>query len=418
MGNRPKPADLADTPAKVNFLVRNTFIDGIPETPTSPLDFKRQAQSCPGTMLMNHATPLSGTYLGWPSPLRKLGKEVPSSPPPPNPKGRMSPGLDGATERPWNDDLVKSLVSSAAAAISPMASSATRRGSPGVVSAYSLGRLSAALDPVAMAFASAASAAEAEEATAPPAIQSPYEYGRTPDQRYCATPSPWRGYAELRSWSHSLAANLESSDSVPEAMFCEDPVAMLVASAAAAATSQRKATPSPPSRTPTSPMSPEMFCANNPPPGLQPDPAWRSPEAKKASAACGAGGALQLPPWRRLPRIVSSGASESAEEMKDGFEHFRKEVGPDVKDMANSFADLVSPDCSPSEGGQGTERQWWQPLEAHPLGRTPSESCSASGPDLGGIAEEPDSAAPAGPGKALSDFKLTFLKEEQGPRSL
>ncbi|CAE8631739.1 unnamed protein product, partial [Polarella glacialis] len=195
MRNRPKPADLADTPAKVNFLVRNTFIDGIPETPTSPFDFKRQAQSCPGTSLMNHATPLSGTFLGGPSQLRdlfsKLGKEMPSSPPPPNPRGGTSPGLDGATARPWSDDLVKSLVSSAAAAISPMASSATRRGSPGVVSAYSLDRLSAALDPVAMAVASAASAAEAEEATAPPAIQSPCEYGRTPDQRYCATPSPW-----------------------------------------------------------------------------------------------------------------------------------------------------------------------------------------------------------------------------------
>jgi len=117
--------------------------------------------------------------------------------------------------------------------------------------------------------------------------------------------------------------------------------------------------------------------------------------------------AMQLPPWRRLPRIESSGDYEE-EEMEDGFELFRQDVGPDVKDMANSFADLVSPDNSPTRGGQGTERQWWQPLDAHPLGRTPSKSCSASGPDLGGIAEEPDSGAPAGPGKVTLNLDASM----------
>eukprot|EP00435_Cladocopium_sp_Y103_P072920 s89_g41.t1 len=83
--------------------VRNTFIEQIPGTPSSPFD--RQVQSCPGTSILHHATPddrAAGTAL----------QAVPSSPASDASEQRL-----GNREKPWSPDLVASLVNAAATAV-------------------------------------------------------------------------------------------------------------------------------------------------------------------------------------------------------------------------------------------------------------------------------------------------------------
>lgn len=324
--------------SKPSFVVRNTFIEGLPGTPGSPFQ-SRQAQSCPGTSLLPAATPIE-------LPGSKLASLLPAVPSTPNSEAaseRESPGLEGAarSEKPWGPDLVASLVSAAASAVekhTPSLPSASVRSSPLLQPAWPSRQPSGDGDGLEtlLAFASG------EEAKAQPCAASPVAEAQ---QMYCSTPSPWQGVAVLNPIREK-----EHSD-------MEDPVAALVASAAAAATSQPRAPP---------PQVPPQY-AN----------AKGSSASDKGSAltrsANAPGRGLQLPLASRLPRIASEGFVDGfgdAGEDGNGYcstssagARLQHPAAPDAQAMAESFASLVSPEgggCSSA----ASPSQWWSPLEA------------------------------------------------------
>lgn len=200
----PATGYVAQNQKKENFVVRNTFIEQIPGTPSSPLD--RQVQSCPGTSILHHATPddrAAGTAL----------QAVPSSPASDASEQRL-----GNREKPWSPDLVASLVNAAATAVemaTPSLPGASRRSSPCI--------------PQALPLESTRDGAWVEQVTTP----SPWQNVARHRQEFCATPSPWQGSAVINPELNAKLLEMSKTDSKGR---MEDPVAMIVASAAAAAT--------------------------------------------------------------------------------------------------------------------------------------------------------------------------------------
>jgi len=197
----PAKGYVAQNQKKENFVVRNTFIEQIPGTPSSPFD--RQVQSCPGTSILHHATPddrAAGTAL----------QAVPSSPASDASEQRL-----GNREKPWSPDLVASLVNAAATAVemaTPSLPGASRRSSPSMPQALPLD-----------------SRDGVEQVTTP----SPWQNVARHRQEFCATPSPWQGSAVINPELNAKLLEMSTTDSKGR---MEDPVAMIVASAAAAAT--------------------------------------------------------------------------------------------------------------------------------------------------------------------------------------
>ncbi|CAE7386215.1 unnamed protein product [Symbiodinium natans] len=307
------------------FVVRNTFIDQIPGTPSSPNGAERQVHSCPGTSLLDHATPQQEDA-------RKLGigatvlAAVPSSPGSDCDSNKS--GLHGSRDqKPWSPDVVQKLVDEAAAVLemhTPSLPGASRRSSPMMAKASPLMK---GADLVSSAVADAAAAADASPEVKPPEIcgtPSPWQNHSHSRQEFCcATPSPWQGSAvinpEITAKLLAMGQQKGSDGSV------QDPVAMIVASAAAAA---NKEPPPPPAQAPPAQYS---KAANSP---------------------------LLAPPLR-LPRIESGIAS--IEEGDNSAFHSASsdpEIAPDALAMAESFASLVKPDQLGAE-----HVQWWQPMK-------------------------------------------------------
>mmetsp|Transcript_107323 Transcript_107323/g.256304 ORF Transcript_107323/g.256304 Transcript_107323/m.256304 type:complete len:581 (-) Transcript_107323:144-1886(-) len=209
-----------------SFVVRNTFIDQIPGTPSSPY-MERQTHSCPNTKLLDHATPNERV-----TPLQAV---------PGSPGGSEASGL-GTREKPWSPDLVASLVNAAAAAVemhTPSLPGASRRSSP--------------LMPKA-----SRDDEDEQDTRCDIATPSPWQSSIRPEQ-FCATPSPWQGSAVVNPelTAKLLAMGKESSDGR-----VQDPVAMIVASAAAAANREPPPPPQAPApvycKTAASPLAPPL----------------------------------------------------------------------------------------------------------------------------------------------------------------
>lgn len=290
---------VGQTQRKENFVVRNTFIEQIPGTPSSPFD--RQVQSCPGTSILHHATPddrvaTTGTPL----------QAVPSSPGSETSEQRL-----GNREKPWSPDLVASLVNAAATAVemaTPSLPGASRRSSP--------------MTSHALPLESSRDATSMEQDFGEITTPSPWQ-NASKRQEFCATPSPWQGSAVINP--ELTAKLLEMGKKDPEGRV-EDPVALIVASAAAAATRE----PPPPPQAP-----PQVPYAHTSP---------------------------QVAPPVRLPRI-ESGIGYTVDEGDNSTLHGPSEqmeiVAPNAKAIAESFAALVKQGSSFTFG----DGQWWQPIE-------------------------------------------------------
>ncbi|CAK8989462.1 Uncharacterized protein SCF082_LOCUS1819 [Durusdinium trenchii] len=299
-GPAPGGGYVSQVQKKETFIVRNTFIEQIPGTPSSPLD--RQVQSCPGTSVLHHATPDDRHS-------RAL-QAVPSSP------GSEASERLGTREKPWSEDLVASLVNAAATAVemhTPSLPGASCRSSPMIPQAAPLE--STLRDPVADAVNAAA---PEEESLCNVTTPSPWQ-SATNRQEFCATPSPWQGSAVINP---ELTAKLLAMGQKTSDGRVEDPVAMIVASAAAAANRE----PPPP------------------------------PQAPPPAQYCGVASPQVAPPLR-LPRIESGIARIDEGDNSALHSASSEHEIPDAQAMAESFAALVK------QNSLMGEAQWWQPIE-------------------------------------------------------
>lgn len=349
---RPKPDVLnLDEAGMVNFVVRNTFIDCLPDTPQSPFGFlkERQAQSCPSTSLLPYAVPLPG--LGG---IPGIGLGLPGS-------GQSPTNAGSYPERPWSADIVAELVATAAALVeahTPSLSGASRRGSP----------LFPAAQKSNPGLVSPTMASTTPEARSSPAME-----------RFCATPSPWTGAAVLRSSPASVGAlampyprSFKGDGALKR--LSEDPVAMLVASAAAAATEQSQTSPvtygeSPPGLDDCSPKFDVSSC-------LSPETlAFDSPRAISNPLCVG------LKHTRLAQMDDLSWNTESLEQKCPGA--LAKHTALDAKAVAQSFAALVTPESATQEGFGMHGQQWWSPVvEAIPELVPDCRKEPVDGPDL------------------------------------
>lgn len=303
---------LGEEGEKLKYLVRNTFIDDMPGTPDSPHNFKREIQSCPGTALLSHHFP----------------------------RGVRQPGAA---------DIAAALAAHMASQSpggSPLRTAPTRR------------------DMVAMAVASAADAADGEGGC--------YNmYSNLSDE---VNYSPLG--SDLKPWDDDLVAALVRNTAVlvealtPHSRELQarrvqrsDPVAFVVAEAAAAAEGEATSSAARPQS--ESPVAK----ASTTPPGHRISRGLFSP-LQLSPVPPGLEEVVRTPLMIRSP-IRTPAPTHASEEA-----YWAAGTGnwiPDAQAMAESFASLVNAEdispMKPGASGLGYQRRpssggkWWHPLE-------------------------------------------------------